>query len=107
MDEQRRILTASLASDNPAVKYGTLLSILRQQQQRDFFANAAEFKLIGDVWWRDTRGRVLKTGDKFRGWLTPFHPAVTEAGFLEYLATRKGKRLFDGSHKSIAQTVMI
>jgi hypothetical protein len=49
----------------------------------------------------------LKTGDKFRGWLTPLHPAVTEAGFLEYLATRKGKRLFDGSHKSIAQSVMI
>jgi hypothetical protein len=101
VDELRRVLPAALRSPKPAVKFGVILSRYTGANNSEIFeAMASEFYQIGEQWVWDTRGRILKDprGDgEHRGRLTPLHPAVIGAGFPAYIATRTGKRLFDGS----------
>lgn len=100
--ELARILPAALRSPKPSVKFPIILSRYTGANNSEIFeAMASEFyEIDGRLVW-DTRGRILKDprGDgEYRGRLTPLHLSLThDAGFVEYLATRQGKRLFDGS----------
>lgn len=57
-------------------------------------APAAEIKFVeGRWWWYVGEDRILKTGNRPRVLL--IHPALIREGFIEYVATQKGKVLFD------------
>jgi hypothetical protein len=56
-------------------------------------AMAEDFYPIGAQWVFDMARRKLKT--PYRSRIIPLHPSLIREGFIDYLATRRGKSLFN------------
>jgi hypothetical protein len=97
-DEARRVLVAARTAENPAVRWGHWLAAFTTGMNSELLqAQASEFYQIeSGRWVWDSRGRTLKTECRPR--IVALHTAIIREGFLDYLATRKGKPLFDGSY---------
>lgn len=96
-DIEARVILEAARHAPPAVRWPHWLAGLGTAHNKEILlANADEFYYLPDgtlVW--DMRKRDLKTDARPR--ILSIHSSIIREGFGDYLATRKGKRLFDGS----------
>lgn len=97
LDHEAGTILEAAHSAEPGIKWSNFLAAYTGTINSEIFeAHASEFyQDDAGQWVWDMRGRELKTA--FRPRVLPLHPAIKEAGFLDYLATREGKPLFEGN----------
>jgi hypothetical protein len=95
--EARTLCLAARESTDPAIRWMIWLGVFTGAINTELGdAMAADIKMMGGYRVLDMRHRELKTTNRPR--VIPLRKALTEReGFMDYLAAREGKRLFDGS----------
>jgi integrase len=96
-DEAKKILEAAREAD-PVNRWSHWLATFTTGMNSEILqAHSSEFyQTPAGQWAWDMRARKLKTEARPR--IVPLHHSIIREGFLGYLATRKGKPLFDGSY---------
>lgn len=100
------ILASAAKSENPLIKWGVPIMAYTGMIATEFvYAPTSEIrKERGVRVWHVGQNRMLKTNNRPR--VIPLHPALIDAGFLDYVQSRGDGLMFDEDNTTASNTLM-